>query len=235
LKKILITQSNYIPWKGYFDAINAVDEFIIYDEVQYTRRDWRNRNMIKTPAGSIWLSIAVDVKGKFLQKISETQVSEPDWNFKHLKTIKANYAKAEYYKQAIDFISQLYEKVPSRSLSEINYWFLSELCMWMGINTPMRQSNEFDLSAEDATQRLVDICIKANATHYLTGPSAKNYMNEGRFMQAGITVEYIDYSNYGEYSQLFPPFTHNVSIIDLLFNTGPHFRKYMKSYPPENE
>ena len=97
MKKLAIVQSNYIPWKGYFDMINMVDEFILYDDCQFTKRDWRNRNKIKTPNGSQWLTIPVDVKGKYQQKIKDTVVSDPEWSKKHWTAITHNYCKASFF------------------------------------------------------------------------------------------------------------------------------------------
>jgi hypothetical protein len=232
LKKVIITQSNYIPWKGYFDALNLADEFIIYDEMQYTKRDWRNRNKIKTSMGPAWLSIPVEVKGKFSQKISETKTSEKDWNVKHLKTIQSNYAKAKNYKEVKDFIEFLYDKTPLTSLSEINFWFLSEICKWMEIKTIMQSSQLFNLTAANPSQRLLDICLQVHATHYISGPAAKNYLEENLFKDAGIIIDYLDYSDYPEYQQLHPPFEHGVTILDLLLNTGSDYKNYMKSFKP---
>jgi len=102
MKKVAILQSNYIPWKGYFDMIGLVDEFILYDDMQYTRRDWRNRNKIKTPNGLAWLTIPVEVKGKYFQKINETIISEPQWAKDHWATIKQFYSKARFFKDYKD-------------------------------------------------------------------------------------------------------------------------------------
>ena len=99
MKKVLITQSNYIPWKGYFDAIAIADEFVVYDDMQYTRRDWRNRNLIKTKNGLEWLTIPVEVKGKYFQKIRDTKISDPKWAIKHWSIISQNYAKAKYFNE----------------------------------------------------------------------------------------------------------------------------------------
>src|SRR6056297_2335313 len=104
-KKVAIIQSSYIPWKGYFDIINSVDEFIIYDNVQYTRRDWRNRNLIKTPNGLKWLTIPVAVKGRYYQAIRDTKVSDKDWPNIHWKSIKHHYSKApcfNYYAERLE-------------------------------------------------------------------------------------------------------------------------------------
>ncbi|HVZ95255.1 MAG TPA: WbqC family protein, partial [Chitinophagaceae bacterium] len=128
MKKLLITQSNYIPWKGYFDAINSVDEFVIYDDMQYTKRDWRNRNKIKTANGLQWLTIPVEVKGKYLQKIKDTKISSSKWNKEHWNAVKINYATASFFKQYKDFFEALYLNCNKAYLSEINFLFLTAIC-----------------------------------------------------------------------------------------------------------
>lgn len=228
--KVLITQSNYIPWKGYFDAINLVDKVILYDDAQYTRRDWRNRNRIQTPNGLQWLSIPVEVKGKFFQKIRETRISEPGWNVKHWKTLSLNYSRARHFKELQDFVSHLYVSATMLYLSEINYWFLTEISKYLNIRTPFEFSDKYEFISENPTEKLVRICKAAGATHYYSGPAAKAYLEENRFTDENIEVCYLDYNGYPEYPQLYAPFTHNVTILDLLFNTGPEAYTYMKSF-----
>lgn len=227
-KKIVITQSNYIPWKGYFDSLNMVDMFIAYDDMQFTKRDWRNRNKIKTAQGTQWLSVPVEVSGKFHQKINETRVSDPSWNVKHWKTLANNYARAEAFRTEKVFIEGLYNSCTFDNLTEINLHFLRAIADRLGIQTPIVDSREFDL-VEGKTERLVDLCKKMNATDYYTGPAARNYMDEGLFAAEGIAVHYFDYGGYPEYPQLFPPFDHAVTVLDLLFNVGDQASRYLKS------
>ena len=227
-KAIAISQSNYIPWKGYFDSINSVDEFVLYDDMQYTRRDWRNRNKIKTAQGIQWLTIPVEVKGKFFQKINETFVSEKDWNEKHWKTLKLTYAKAKKFSEVKDFVEGLYSSATMENLSLINHHFLKLICEFLDIKTPLRFSSDFKLE-EDKTGRLVGICKQLHATDYYSGPAARDYMEENQFEQENINVHYFDYSGYQEYYQLYPPFDHGVTILDLIFNEGKDARSFLKS------
>lgn len=230
MKKIAILQSNYIPWKGYFDLINMVNEFILYDDVQYTRRDWRNRNKIKTSNGLIWLTIPVQVKGKYYQKINEVKVSDLSWAKKHWHTIKHNYSKAKYFKDYKDIFESLYLSCSKETyLSQINYIFIREINNLLGIKTKIRWSSEFRL-VEGKNERLIEICKQCNANVYLSGPAAKTYLDEKLFNQEGIQVEWMDYCGYPEYNQLYPPFEHGVSIIDLIFNEGPNATKFMKNF-----
>ncbi len=224
---IIITQSNYIPWKGYFDAIALTDEFIVYDEMQYTKRDWRNRNLIKTAQGLKWLTIPVEVKGKYYQKISETKISDANWFKSHWDTIAHNYAKTAYFKEYSEYFKQVYYTATHAYLTEINIHFLEKICSFLNINFNYKNSSAFDLT-EDKTQRLVDICKSLSVTDYYTGPSAKQYMDEEKFNKENIKVHYFNYSEYPEYNQLHPPFEHGVTILDLIFNEGSNAVKYMK-------
>lgn len=228
-KKIAIIQSCYIPWKGYFDIIKYVDEFVLFDDMQYTIRDWRNRNKIKTPNGLMWLTIPIRVKGGYYQKIRETVISDPGWNRRHWKSIVQNYSKAKYFHTYREIFEELYLRSNKRFLSEINYRFLIAICEILGINTKLSWSMDYRL-VEGKTERLIDLCKQAGTTEYISGPTAKGYIDEELFGQEGISLKYMDYSGYPEYNQLFPPFEHRVSIIDLIFNEGPYAPKYMKSF-----
>ena len=233
MKKIAILQSNYIPWKGYFDIINSVDEFILYDDMQYTRRDWRNRNKIKTPSGLNWLTIPVENKGRFLQKINETQVTDNSWCQKHLRALEVNYAHAPHYHEIMDFLRPLYLACENETfLSRINHLFLTEICQYLGIRTSITWSSDYTL-ADGKTERLVGLVRSAGGDLYLSGPAARDYIEDHYFEDAGIKLVYMDYSGYPEYPQLYPPFEHGVSILDLLFMEGKNAPAFMKSFHEE--
>lgn len=232
-KKVLIVQSSYIPWKGYFDLVNRADEFILYDDMQYTRRDWRNRNLIKTPNGLLWLTIPVQVKGKYFQRICDTKINDPSWGEKHWKSISQNYSRARYFKDYREFFERLYLGTNEEYLSRVNYMFIREICGILGIATKLTWSMDYHLPAEEGlrkTERLVALCKAANATHYISGPSARDYIVRELFDREEIELSYMDYAGYPEYPQLYGKFEHGVSIIDLIFNEGPNATKFMKSY-----
>jgi len=229
MKRAAIVQSNYIPWKGYFDLINMVDEFILYDDVQYTRRDWRNRNLIKTPKGREWLTIPVDAKGKYHQKIRETRISEPDWAARHWKSITQNYAKARHFRDYADLLEDLYVGCREEMLSQTNRRFLEAICRLLGIGTRLSWSMDYPQEA-GKNERLIGLCRAVGADHYISGPAARAYIDESLFERAGITVAYMDYSGYPEYRQLHGPFEHEVSVLDLVLNEGPESRRFMKSF-----
>jgi hypothetical protein len=226
-KRVAIVQSNYIPWKGYFDLVGLVDEFILFDDVQYTRRDWRNRNRIKTPNGPAWLTIPVEVKGKFLQKIRETYASDDAWRRKHWSAIAHAYAKAPYFKAYKERFEPLYLDSTERQLSAINRRFVEAVLDVLGIETKLSTSADYGV-VDGKTERLVELCRSAGATEYLSGPAARAYIDDALFEAAGVALRYMDYSGYREYEQLYPPFEHGVSVLDLIFMTGPEARSFLK-------
>lgn len=197
--------------------------------MQYTKRDWRNRNKIKTPNGLKWLTVPVEVKGKYFQKIKDTQVSQPNWSDSHLGMLKQNYSKSPHYKEIMPFVEGLYAKASSLStISEINALFIKNICDFLGIQTKISFSWDYELIGENPTDRLVNVCVQANATDYYSGPAAQNYMDESAFTEKGINVHYYDYSGYAEYSQLHGEFEHGVTVLDVLFQTGTNFHNYFK-------
>jgi hypothetical protein len=227
--KIFITQSNYIPWKGYFDAINEADYFVIYDHVQYTKNDWRNRNKIKSRAGTEWITIPI----RFLnlnQKINEVEVAINNWAIKNWKTICSVYSKSPYFKTYKETFENIYTSIETNKLSEINLIFIKKICEILSINTKIIQSTELDLSENDRVLKLISICKQLGGTEYLSGPAGKNYIDESIFINEGLSIKWLDYNDYQEYNQLFPPFDHYVTILDLIFNEGPNAKKYMKSF-----
>lgn len=230
MKKVAILQSNYIPWKGYFDLINMVDEFILYDDVQYTTNDWRNRNKIKTLQGTQWLSIPVLHKGRVHQKIKETEIITSKWAEKHWRALQCNYSKAPYFEEYYSHIQELYRRgKEEKYLSQVNYIFIKSICDILGVKTKISWSSEYILES-GKTERLVSICKQAQAKEYISGPAASNYIVEKLFELDNITLTYMDYSNYPEYPQMYGQFVHEVTILDMLFHLGNQTQEYMKSF-----
>lgn len=227
MKKVAILQSNYIPWKGYFNIIKAVDEFVLLDNVQYTRRDWRNRNLIKTKNGLKWLTIPVEVKGQYLTNIKDVTTVDNSWRLIHWNQINETYKDAPFFKTYQAFFRDLYLNDEEKNLSTINFKFINQINLLLNILTPIRWSMEFDTPAEK-TERLLHICKHLNADIYLSGPAAKSYLDLDLFRQHNIEVEWADYSNYPQYNQHYPPFEHFVSIVDLLFHEGQNSINYLK-------
>lgn len=229
MKRVAIVQSNYIPWKGYFDLLAAVDEFILYDDMQYTRRDWRNRNRIKTPHGLQWLSVPVQVKGRYHQTIRETLIDGQVWSAEHWKSLQQNYRRAPYFESVAGWLEPYYRQ-PVTHLVELNHALLRGIAAALAITTPIRCSWDYQLTP-GKTERLLSLCRQAGASHYVSGPSARGYLEVDLFTASGLSVEWFDYAGYPEYPQLWGEFLHGVSILDLLFNTGPQAAAYLRYTP----
>ncbi|MCI8574360.1 MAG: WbqC family protein [Oscillibacter sp.] len=217
--KVAVLQSNYIPWKGYFDIIHDVDLFVFYDEVQYTKNDWRNRNRIETETGLKWLTIpcGYDIK----RKIYEVKIkNEIPWQMEHYKSIVSSYQKAPFFNKYKDFLAYVYLDCRWEYLYKLNRYVIETISNeFLGINTLFKDSREF-ASQGIKDEKLISLLKSIKCDTYISGPAAKDYMDVQRYNGCGIDVIWKDYSGYPAYSQRFEPFNHQVSILDLLFNTG---------------
>lgn len=205
----------------------GVDEFILYDDMQYTRRDWRNRNQIKTPQGVQWITVPVLVKGKYHQKIRETEIDGHDWAADHWKSLSQNYRRAPHFEEIAAWVEPLYLGETYTHISQLNRSFIEAVSGYLGYKTVI--SNSWDYTLLDGkSERLADLCAQAGGTEYISGPAAKDYIEESEFATRGIRLTWFDYSGYPEYPQLWGDFQHGVTILDLLFNCGKDSPQYMK-------
>ncbi len=224
-KKVAVLQSNYIPWKGYFDIIHDVDLFIFYDDLQFTKNDWRNRNKLKTDQKNSWLTVPT---GSRLDRlICEVTLDNDFWTRKHWKAIQQVYSKAPHFKTYKEFFEHVYLDKKWDKLSELNHYLIKSISRdYLGIQTAFKDSREY-CAEGSKLDRLLDLLKKAKADIYVTGPSAKNYIVEDVFNNEGISLVFKSYSGYPEYPQFYPPFDHRVTILDLLFQTGPDAPYYI--------
>jgi len=216
--RVTILQPSYLPWLGFFEQMSRSDKFVLLDDVQYTRRDWRNRNRIRVRENWIWLTVPVQQKSRFSQSLLETRIDNSvSWRRKHLETLRQHYCKAPFFEKYFPRCQQVYEK---------DWTFLFDLCLEtinlikeeMGIETPLLRSSEMKPGGEK-TERLVSICRELGATHYLSGESGSNYISEEDFSSQGIGLEYQNYE-HPVYPQRYTGFVPHLSAIDLLFNCG---------------
>ncbi len=216
--RVTILQPSYLPWLGFFEQMSRSDKFVLLDDVQYTRRDWRNRNRIRVRENWIWLTVPVQQKSRFSQSLLETRIDNSvSWRRKHLETLRQHYCKAPFFEKYFPRCQQVYEK---------DWTFLFDLCLEtinlikeeMGIETPLLRSSEMKLSGEK-TERLVSICRELGATHYLSGESGSDYISQEDFSNQGIELEYQNYE-HPVYPQRYTGFVPHLSAIDLLFNCG---------------
>ena len=225
---VVILQPSYIPWRGYFDQIYRADLFIFYDDVQYDKHGWRNRNQIKTAQGKQWLTIPVHSKGVTEGiPIMDVQIDWSKlWAKKHLNALTFAYAKAPFFASFSPWLASVYER-KDQFLADFTIDTTVELAGLLGIpDTKFMRSSELQGIDGQKTDRLIQILERVGATHYISGPSARDYIEKEKFEEANISLEYISY-DYPEYPQLYPPFDQGVSILDTLFMTGPNALDYI--------
>lgn len=228
-KTAVITQSNYMPWRGWFEMLAQSDIWIVYDTVQFTKRDWRNRNIIRVNDGPQWLTIPVSSKGKYTQLICETEVSESEWFTVHKRKLLSTYCKFPYIADLTSLLNQIDPLVvESIFLTDINTHIASVILKYLGVSIEIVDARKFQVTG-NASERLVQLCQHVNADNYLTGPAARDYMETDLFIHSGIEVKWMDYSKLptdihgqaesGEYS-----------IVDLIAREGAlSVRKYIPS------
>jgi len=228
-KRVGVIQSNYVPWRGYFDFIASVDVFVIYDDVQYSKNSWRNRNRVKTPAGLRWLTVPVRDRGALT--VDQVAIGQPpsDWRAAHRRLLSGALEPAPYFHDAL----ALWEAgvVPADStLSQLNLRLIHLICDYLEITTPILSSRMFSLTGQK-TERLIQLLKQIGATTYVSGPTARGYLDATLFRASGIRLEYKSYS-YRPYAQLWGEFVGNVTVLDLIANTGHQARKFLKSTLP---
>lgn len=225
----VILQPSYIPWRGYFDQIRKADLFIFYNDVQYDKHGWRNRNQIKTSQGKQWITIPVHSKGVTAGvPICDVKIdwSKP-WNQNHLKALTFAYKKAPHFEACSDWLNSVFER-HDEFLADFTIWLTIDIARRMGISqTRFMNSSDIPNITGQKTDRLIQILQHVGATHYISGASAKDYMEPTKFQEAGITFEYMQY-NYPEYPQLYPPYDPYITILDLIFMTGWDALKYLE-------
>ena len=223
--RVGIIQSNYVPWRGYFDFIDDVDLFVIYDDVQFTKNDWRNRNRIKTAQGARWLT--VPVHQRMAQRICDTEIDySRNWCLDHHNRISTHLAKAPYLTDVLALLGPTLAARPP-TISDLNMALLQHICAYLGVSTPLVASRELRVTGA-ATDRVIAVLKAVGATTYLSGPSARAYLDESAFQRAGIRLEYKRY-RYPPYPQLWGAFDDGLSIVDLIANCGPRSRDFLKS------
>lgn len=230
-KRVVVLQSNYLPWKGYFDLIRRADLLIFYDDTQYTKNDWRNRNRIKTSRGVEWLTIPCG-RHHMHRLIHDVRPVGNEWQRSHWDRIRMSYRFAPYFGMYRDFFESFYRAHDWTNLSELNQYLITTIGRaFLGIQTPILRSTDFHLVGSKE-ERLVHMLVQSGATRYLSGPTGRQFLRMEPFERAGIRVEWMDYSGYRPYPQLYPPFVHEVSVIDLLFQEGPGAAQYLESTAP---
>lgn len=225
--RVAIIQSCYIPWKGFFDLIGRCDRYVMYDSAQFVKGHWHNRNRIKTAAGTRWLTIPVKTSGRLGQPIREVEISEK-WAERHWSAIKQAYKQAAHFADHAELVRSWYEQADrTESLSQVNAIFIAGIASLLKLTTAITTDAEYRPEGAPS-EKVLAIARAAGADHYLSGPSAKSYLDESIFSELGIAVEWMSYGAYKPYRQLHGSFVHEISSLDLLFNTGPEAPRYLR-------
>ncbi|WP_395450912.1 WbqC family protein [Aminobacter sp. UC22_36] len=232
-RTVVITQSNYIPWRGYFDMLRLADQVVLLDSVQYTRRDWRNRNKIKTPQGASWLSISVEVKGRYNESIDQIRIADMTWAQNHRRAISLAYRRAPHFGAQGQWVDDLLARVAYETrLTDVNETLIRAICEKLKIGTSICRCTDLlsleTMAGMDPSERLAALAERAGATRYISGPAAKAYLDHEAFNKRGIEVGWMDYSGYPPYPQLWGDFEPAVSILDLILNTGDDATHYLE-------
>jgi hypothetical protein len=224
-RTVVVTQSNYLPWRGWFDMARQAETLVLLDTVQFTRRDWRNRNRIKTANGPQWLTVPVEVKGRFHQAVDKTRIAGEAWVEEHLRAIALAYRRAAWFETEYPAIEALLRAAAAQPmLSAMNEALIAGLFARLGIATRLLRDAALlpreALEAMDPSERLAALTEAVRGTRYLSGPAARAYLDPAPFARRGIEVAWMDYAGYPDYPQPWGDFEPAVSVVDLLLNTG---------------
>jgi len=225
--RIAVHQPQYLPWIGYFHKMMQVDVFVFLDNVQYKKREFQNRNKIKTANGPIWLTVPVITKGRFHQRVKDVEINNTErWREKHFEAILRNYRKAKHFHEFEEFLNKLYS-LPWEKLCDLNVFIIKEFAKYLEIGVKFYFETELDIEGEK-TERIINICKKLKADTYLSGIGAKDYLVEERFKEEGIKLEYQNFT-HPVYPQLYGDFVSNLSILDLFLNCGKESLKIIRN------
>ena len=223
---VSVHQPHYLPWLGYFDKMASSDAFVFLDMVQYKRREFQNRNKIRTGDGWVWLTVPVISKGRYNQRIYEVAIDNTiNWQSSHWGKIKTDYDKAPYFKDYSDFFEEVYTNKWDR-LTKLNIYVIKYLLACLDIDTPLYLESDLETKTQ-GTERIIQICKKLGADTYLSGVGGKVYLDEAKLARAGINLEYQDF-HHPQYQQQYPGFEPYMSVIDLLFNHGKDSLKILR-------
>lgn len=228
--RVAIIQSSYLPWRGYFDIIDSVDKFVFLDDVQYTRRSWRTRNQVKTSNGIKWITVPVEGASRS-KNICEMRLdNQQEWRKTHLSIFEQNYREAPFFKDAETIFREIMSN-ETEHLSSLNQFGVNLISKYLQLDTELICSSTLGTGGAK-TDKLLAILRSVGASEYVSGPSAKAYLDEEQLFAHGISVFYKSYS-YPEYSQLHGNFDGAVTVLDLIANCGADSNRYLKSLTPD--
>jgi hypothetical protein len=225
---LVVLQPGYLPWLGYFDLLNKADVFVHYDDVQFDKHGWRNRNQVKGPKGAVWLTVPVRHSGRAGQSILDVEIDDrQNWRRKHLFTVGQYYARAPYIDSVLPKLRNILD-LPWPRLVDLDLAITNWLACELGIAKPQYRASELGVGG-DRNGRLLSLCQHFGATRYLSGNAARDYLDVLRFSAAGIEVIWHDYV-HPTYVQQHGAFVPHLSVLDLILNVGPDSLAVLSSY-----
>lgn len=226
---ITIVQPCFIPWLGYFEQIEIGDVFIYLDDVQYTKKDWRNRNRLKTPNGIKNIHVPVQKTNRdTLIKDVLISYNEP-WQDTIENKLTEWYKKAPFFNDIMQVIMPVI-RLSHTKLVDLNYELNNAIMEYIGISTPIRFSSEVPKTTQDKNERIIEICNYFKGDLLYDGKSAENFIDQKQFNDCGVTVIFQDYK-HSPYKQMHGEFEEYVSIVDLMMNEGKNSKAVIMSSP----
>lgn len=215
---VVILQPGYLPWLGFFDQLRRADVFVCYDDVQYDTHGWRNRNRIKTQTGPLWLTVPVRHSHLGRPRILEIEIdSRAPWARKHLSSIRQAYAGAPFLERYLPALEELLQR-PWDRLIDLDIALIDLMAGWFGLTRRIDRSSALNIHG-DKSERLLNICRHFNASTYLSGDAASEYLDAPLFERNGVRVEWQRFE-HPVYPQLHGPFVSHLSALDLVLNCG---------------
>jgi hypothetical protein len=215
---IAILQPGYLPWLGFFDQMRRADVFVYYDDVQYDKHGWRNRNRIKTHQGPLWLSVPVRHSGLGSPRILEVEIdNRTGWGRKHVASLRQAYADAPHASEYLPAIEEIVRR-PWQRLVELDIVLADALGSMLGVTAARVRSSELGIAGE-RSDRLLSICRHFGGGTYLSGDAAKSYLDVELFERHDVAVQWQEFS-HPVYPQQHGAFVPYLSALDLLLNCG---------------
>ena len=218
MKTLVVLQPGYLPWLGFFDQMRRSDTFVYYDDVQFDKHGWRNRNRVKSESGPQWLTVPVLHRGQGQPLIIDTLIdTRSGWARKHAGTLRQYYAKAPYLKRYLPELEELLNR-PWTHLVDLDIAVVDLLAGWLKLTPTVLRASQLGIGGTQS-ERLINLCVHLGANRYLSGNAASDYLDVAAFAARGIDVTWQDY-HHPVYPQQHGPFLPYLSAIDLLLNCG---------------
>lgn len=215
---VVVLQPGYLPWLGFFDQLRRADVFVYYDDVQYDKHGWRNRNRIKTQNGPLWLTVPVRHRGEGFPRILDVEIDRgTPWARKHVASVRQAYARAPFLHRYLPELEALLQRQWTH-LVDLDIASVDLLAGWLGLTCRIERSSRLGIAGE-RSERLVNVCRRFGASTYVSGDAAEAYLEVPLFERHGIAVEWQRFV-HPVYPQLHGAFVPYLSALDLLLNCG---------------